>query len=139
MQSLKKVVRLQKKNSLFVFLSVTLGILFAFSVSLSGQPAETAYVDASLSDSADSLISVIITADSADTAVAAVEQVGGQVTSNLWLVDAVGATVSPAQLKALAASPGIVSIVNNKGIANSQGNGNGNDGNVRVTQRNDAA
>jgi len=55
-----------------------------------------------------------------DTAVAAIQSVGGQVTSDLWLIDAAGAVVEQSQLTQLADYPGIVSIVDNKGLATAQ-------------------
>ncbi|MCX6044579.1 MAG: S8 family serine peptidase, partial [Chloroflexi bacterium] len=60
--------------------------------------------------------SVIVTAADAATAARAVEQVGGQVTSQLWLIDAVGARVSAEQFKQLAADPALVSLVGNQSV-----------------------
>jgi outer membrane protein assembly factor BamB len=65
-------------------------------------------------------LSLIVTAGDSQTAMDIVEQLGGRVTSDLWLIDAVAATLPSSQLKALAATPGIVSVVNNKLVQTSQ-------------------
>ncbi|MFL7794014.1 MAG: S8 family serine peptidase, partial [Anaerolineae bacterium] len=61
-------------------------------------------------------MSVIVTAGGSAAATRAVEHVGGRVTSDLWLIDAVAAAIPAAQLDALAAYPGVRSIVNNKPV-----------------------
>ena len=65
-------------------------------------------------------LAVIVTAEDVEGAARAVANAGGQVSSELWLIDAVGATVPGAQLKTLAATPGIVSVVRNKDVRTSQ-------------------
>ena len=83
--------------------------------------AEEAFIDAGLLNADGSRVSVIVTAVSADTAAAAVAAVGGQVTSDLSLINAVGATIDGADIHALAALPGIVSVINNHTVSVSGG------------------
>jgi hypothetical protein len=69
------------------------------------------YVEPDLAAVEADTVSVIVTAnDSLATAATAVERLGGQVISDLWLIEAVAATLPTDQLPALAAEPGIVSI-----------------------------
>ncbi|HDQ73282.1 MAG TPA: HAMP domain-containing histidine kinase [Chloroflexi bacterium] len=53
-------------------------------------------------------------ADDATMAASAVRAIGGQVTSELWLIDAVGATIPTSEISTLAAYPGVRAITNNK-------------------------
>ncbi len=71
------------------------------------------FIDSALLNRPGEEISVIVTGVDSTRARAAVELVGGNITSDLWLVDAVGATISSQQLARLAAQPGVISIVNN--------------------------
>ena len=119
-QSLRQAVRVKLRNRIIVFLLVTLGGYLAFFTPSSTLSTQTAYVDEALLGSANEKVSVIVTAVSTDTAVAAIQSVGGQVTSDLWLIDAAGAVIEPSQLTQLAAYPGIVSIVDNKGLETAQ-------------------
>ena len=64
-------------------------------------------------------LSVIVTAASPEVATRAVEAVDGAVTSELWLIDAVAATLTRDQLPLLAADPSVESIVANKGVTRS--------------------
>lgn len=93
------------------------------------QPASTmnaAFVDASLFASTQESLAVIVTGESSLQAAAVVENLGGQITSDLWLIDAVGAVLPAAQLPTLAAATGIRSIVANHQIeASGSGNNNG--------------
>jgi hypothetical protein len=62
-------------------------------------------------------VSVIITAEESSLyAAQAVARAGGQVSSDLWLINAVAATLPAGQLPVLAAQPGIVSIAANKSV-----------------------
>ncbi|RME51400.1 MAG: hypothetical protein D6790_20000, partial [Caldilineae bacterium] len=79
----------------------------------------SAYVDPAVRQSTQDVLSTIVTADSSQHAAKLVEQVGGRVTSDLWLIDAVGALLSPHQVEALAAMPGVRSIVENKRVMQS--------------------
>jgi len=82
---------------------------------------EAAYVEPGLLSPEAKTLSVIVTADDSGAAARAVERVGGLVTSDLWLIDAVAATISTSQLEALAAYPQVRSIVNNKGVETADG------------------
>jgi len=95
-----------------------------------------AYIEPALLATTQAEVSAIVTATSAEGAAQAVKRLGGTVTSELWLINAVAATISSNQVTGLAAQPGIVSIVHNKGLQPSvqemavdtqNGNGNGND------------
>jgi outer membrane protein assembly factor BamB len=79
-------------------------------------PHEATYVEPSLRSHEAETLSVIVTAADSQTAAEAVERLGGQVSSDLWLIDAVGASLPVGQLEALASEPGIISIVDNKGV-----------------------
>jgi len=80
-----------------------------------------AYVDPALYvDNKDKLL-VIITAKDSDTARRAVETVGGQVTSDLWLINAVAATINANVVRTLASQDGIRSIVANRGTESTGG------------------
>ena len=82
--------------------------------------APQAYVEPALSSTNTDKLSVIVTAGDSDVAAKAVERMGGQVTSNLWLIDAVAATIPTGQLDVLAQMDGIRSIAHNKGVQASQ-------------------
>jgi hypothetical protein len=81
---------------------------------------DPAYVEPGLFSLEVETLSVIVTAGDSEAAARAVERVGGQVTSDLWLVDGVAATVPAGQLGALAARPGVLSLVANKKAAAAQ-------------------
>ncbi|HOG48794.1 MAG TPA: S8 family peptidase, partial [Anaerolineae bacterium] len=74
-----------------------------------------AYVEPALAHS-DAGQSVIVTAASSQAAARAVGRVGGLVTSDLWLIDAVAATIPAGQVEALAAQPGVRTVTANKGV-----------------------
>jgi outer membrane protein assembly factor BamB len=65
-------------------------------------------------------VSVIVTAADSQLAAEAVEGQGGQVSTELWLIDAVAARLPGDRIDALATSSGIVSIVGNKGVQTAQ-------------------
>ncbi|MGD1994766.1 MAG: S8 family peptidase, partial [Anaerolineae bacterium] len=75
-----------------------------------------AYVEPGLLSVGPEARSVIVTAGDSAAAARAVARIGGEVTSDLWLVDAVAATVSAERVAALAAWPGVVSVVENKRV-----------------------
>lgn len=83
--------------------------------------SDTAYVEPALLSQAGGALSVIVTASDSQAAARAVERFGGQVTSDLWLIDAVAAMIPAGQVEALARYPGIQSIVNNKGVKTADG------------------
>ena len=82
--------------------------------SVSAQSA--AYVESGLLTAETAAVSVIVTGSDAAAAAQAVEQAGGVVTSDLWLIDAVAATVNADRVAALAADARVTSIVDNKGV-----------------------
>jgi serine protease AprX len=79
----------------------------------------TAYVEPGLRTVGPASVSIIVAADSSRTAAQAVAQLGGQVTSDLWLIDSVAATLPARQVVALAALPGIQSIIANHSLKSS--------------------
>ena len=78
--------------------------------------AGLAYIEPGLSAQAAEKLSVIVSAASAQAAAQAVQRAGGQVSSQLWLINAVAATLPATRLADLAATPGVVSVVDNKGV-----------------------
>ncbi len=76
----------------------------------------SAFIESGLLAAESGTPSVIVTSSDSAAAARAVERVGGQVTGDLWLVDAVAATVSADELAALATHPQVRSIVSNKGV-----------------------
>lgn len=104
--------------------------VFVLSVGLIGFPQAAptpalsrgapAYVENALWQATDALLSVIVTAESAQAAAAAVEGVGGSVTADLWLVEAAAATIQADRLQELARHPGVRSIVANQTVTSAQ-------------------
>ncbi|GAB4271053.1 MAG: hypothetical protein Kow0080_16070 [Candidatus Promineifilaceae bacterium] len=112
----KSVVKASIK---LVVIVVVLSLLASSSwqaLSASEQVSSSTYIEPALVQSEQSELAVIVTADSSETAKAAVQAIGGQITSDLWLINAVGAVINAEALPQLAAYPGITSIVNNKGV-----------------------
>ena len=75
-----------------------------------------AYVEPALLSAESEIVPVIVTGDSAPAVARAVRSVGGRVQSDLWLIDAVAATVPADRVRALAALPGITSVVGDKQV-----------------------
>lgn len=84
--------------------------------------AAQAYLDPALAGSS-AAASVIVSAPDTAAAARAVRSAGGVVTSELWLIDAVAATVPAARPAALAAAPGVTAVVANRGVASSDWDG----------------
>jgi serine protease AprX len=82
----------------------------------SNAPLRPAYVDSTLFAVANRPVSIIVTAIDSRAAVRAVRDAGGQVTSDLWLIDGVAAQVSSDRLPALAHAAGVRSITPNRGV-----------------------
>jgi outer membrane protein assembly factor BamB len=102
-------------------LFIALALLAALLAGATGLPPaassnETVYIESSLWSSEAEILPVIVTAADSAAAARSVERVGGQVQSDLWLIDAVSAALPGDQLAALAAEPGLISIVRNKGV-----------------------
>ena len=104
-------MKMNMRNGVICLIVLILTILL--TPTISAQPI--AYIDPTLSDVAQSL-SVIVTGTDVESATAAVEEVGGQVTSRLWLIDAVGAILPTDKLQQIATNPHILSIVGNHGV-----------------------
>ncbi len=79
------------------------------------QPASI-YIDPELLALQTGQVSIILTADSVQTAARAVQRAGGRVTSELWLINAAAAIVPAEVLEQLAHLPGVRSMVINKSI-----------------------
>src|SRR3990172_4985946 len=75
-----------------------------------------AYLDPALFESREALKSIIVTADRSQTAAQAVERLGGRVTSNLWLINGVAATLPTDQIRELVSDPKVKAVVANKGL-----------------------
>ena len=76
-----------------------------------GQANNPGFVDASLLQKAGGYAQVIVTAGSPAEAMRAVRQAGGQVSSELWLIQAVSASVPNQNIQQLAGQPGVRSVV----------------------------
>src|SRR3990170_5875695 len=76
-----------------------------------------AYLEPALGAYKTGPISVIVTGTNSQAAERAVKSLGGQVTSDLWLIDAVAATFPAERLQQLASFPDVLSVVKNKGVA----------------------
>jgi subtilisin family serine protease len=95
-------------TAFIIFISL-LGATALLSTSAPATPP--AYVEPSLWTPQRETLSLIVTASDSKQAAQAVERAGGQVSSDLWLIEAVAATLPARQLPTLAAQPGLVSIV----------------------------
>lgn len=82
--------------------------------------AAAPYVEPELWSSETDTLDLIVTASDSQAAAEAVQRQAGQVGSDLWLIDAVAASLPTKALAALAAEPEIVSVVSNKAVATSQ-------------------
>ncbi len=102
-----------------ISLIIGLAFLIAPSQSASALTSSQAYVEPSLLSRSTGNISVIVTAKSSQVAARAVAYIDGRMTSDLWLIHAVAAEIPTNQLGALAAYPGVESIVDNKGVRSS--------------------
>ncbi len=102
---------------------VVLIVLLAGSLPGRLPARDAAYVEPSLFASAAASLPVIVTATNWQEAAHAVQQLGGQVTSNLWLIDAVAATIPARQVRTLAAYPGVRSVVANKLVRTADASG----------------
>ncbi|MDX1687519.1 MAG: S8 family serine peptidase [Candidatus Promineifilaceae bacterium] len=91
----------------------------------SASATATAYVQPELLGAGNSRLSAIVTGADLEGVEQAVEAVGGQITSRLWLIDGVGATLNKDQVRVLARHPVIESILNNRGIRSAERGGNG--------------
>ena len=98
---------------------VVLAVLLSSAVAPAAIAASTAYVEPALLVQGPTTVSVIVAATSSQAAGAAVERLGGQVTSDLWLINSVAATLPADKVAALATAPGIESIVANRGVTSS--------------------
>ena len=81
-----------------------------------GSLAPRAYVEPKLLTTDSASLDVIVTGTDSRLAADAVEAAGGTVTSTLWLINAVAATVPTDNLERLATDASVVSIVQNKGV-----------------------
>jgi subtilisin family serine protease len=77
------------------------------------------YLEPGLAAAGSADLSLIVTAGDSAAAARAVRQLGGLVTADLWLIDAVAATLPAGQLSRLAGAPGVVSIVQDKPVSTS--------------------
>lgn len=108
-----------KPKLLQLFLGLILIPGFAIFLSNSAPTTPPAYVEPGLWTHQSENLAVIVTAGNSKAADQAVEQAGGQVSSDLWIIDAVAATLPAAQLPRLAADPAVISITDNKGVKTS--------------------
>ena len=109
--------RYSLKSLLRIGLYICLGVSAVLLGAITLRPESSAvYIDPALITAVSPQLSVIITANSSETAARAVNATGGTITSDLWLVDAVGATISADELQNLAAMPGVRAITENQQV-----------------------
>ena len=108
---------MQKKLRFLPLFSILIIAVMA-ATSFQSPPTEHAapFVESSLLAADTETISVIVTAGDSQRAAQAVTTADGKVSSDLWLIDAVAATLPTQHLAALAAQPNVISIVENKGV-----------------------
>ena len=104
------------KRNLSIILLTIITLLSGAGAPLAQAAPVTTYVEPALLTAPAGQVSVIVAARDSRSAAGAVERVGGQVTSDLWLIDAVAATIPASQVKVLAGISGIQSIVGNHGV-----------------------
>jgi serine protease AprX len=103
--------------------ALALALLLTLLPPASADGLAAAYVEPGLAATTTDNVAVIVTAGSAENAAAAVVAVGGTVSSELWLIDAVAARVPAAAIATLIGRPSIVSVVANKGVQSSDWDG----------------
>ena len=107
--------------NLLLILSLLLSSIALTSSQAPAHQKQSVYIEPGLSASTAGTLSVIVTARDSQAAAHAVAQAGGTVTSDLWLVHAVAATIAPQKLALLGAMDGIQSIVANQGVQKADG------------------
>lgn len=108
-----------KPQFLQLFLGLTLLLGLATLPMSAAPPTPSAYVEPGLWTHQGDTLAVIVTAASSKAAAQAVERAGGQVSSDLYIIEAVAATLPTAQLPHLANDPAVISITANKGVKTS--------------------
>lgn len=116
------------------------GLLFLLIILATGSTAlsqSSAYVQPALLEADEGHVSVIVSAGDSQAAARAVEAVGGQITSDLWLIGAVGALVSQDALAQLATAPEVKAITANQRTqtADSRNNGSSPRGQLATGKR----
>jgi hypothetical protein len=108
--------------NLLIAIVMISALLGAMNLNLASTPThEVAYIEPGLWSSQSETLSVIVTAKDSQAAADIVKRVGGQVSTDLWLIDSVAAVVPAGELDVLAATSGIRFIVENKSVATAQG------------------
>ncbi len=102
-----------RQSHCVVMMWAVIAVVLSTTTSFAATPS--AYVEQSLLDRRGN-VPVIVTARDSRTAALAVRSAGGRVTSDLWIVDAVAASVPVRSIERLAKKPGIVSVVENKQV-----------------------
>jgi serine protease AprX len=85
-------------------------------------PSHAAYLDPALQGSSGA-VNVIVTGRDSRVASRVVESAGGEVTSDLWIINAVAAKVPADSIHRIASDPAILSIISNKKVRASDWNG----------------
>ena len=102
--------------SILVLTVILASALLPAQLTGSWEERAIAYIEPGLLVMQDQPLQVLVTAADMRTARRAVEAVGGEVHSELWLVDAVAAQVPAAGLIRLATTPGVISIVEDRAV-----------------------
>ena len=101
-------------------LACTFMLSLAVQSNVPARGSTTTYLDPRFAQVRSSTVSAIVTGDRAADAV---QRVGGTVTSDLWVIDAVSATIPTTSARLLAASAGIESVVLNDIVKTSDAGG----------------
>jgi subtilisin family serine protease len=109
-----------KLSSLLAIVTLTIILGGTLLLPAATPPAQPAYVEPALWAANHAAVPVIVTAWPGYNPAGLIQLVGGQVTSNLWLIDAVAATLPANRLPVLAAAPGVRSIVSDKAVKAAQ-------------------
>src|SRR5687767_5012443 len=114
---------MSRARSSFVLLFLC---LFAGCATYTAQTvAETphvAYLDPAIQGTSGA-VNVIVTGRDSRAAALVVESAGGEVTSDLWIINAVAATIPSDSIQRIASDPAILSIISNKKVRASDWNG----------------
>lgn len=103
------------RGAVFVILFLAAALIFLLSNELADET--TAYVDPTLAAVDGGMVSVIVSGETAERAAQALEQVGGTVSSNLWVINAAGGRLPVRAIDQLAALPGVEAIVQNHTVS----------------------
>ncbi|KAA3664923.1 MAG: hypothetical protein DWQ04_03225 [Chloroflexi bacterium] len=112
----RKFVFMNRIIGFYSLLGIILLVMAMSSFNATQTNSDSVYVEPTLLANTTGEVSVIVSAVDVETAVSAITNAGGNVTSELWLIDSAGATIPAANLHMLAQTPGIRYVVENKPV-----------------------